>query len=114
MVALNPDLTRRALAAVTALRREGVLRAVYLFGSHVDGRADEWSDIDLAAFMDGVESWDLWRRTEVIVRVQKEVGFDVEPHLLPASSLSAPEAGSFAAYVIQHGIPLPEDPAPPS
>lgn len=106
MVALNSEIARRALAAATALRREGVLRAVYVFGSHVDGRADEWSDIDIAAFMDGVETWDLWRRTDVIIRVQKDVGFDVEPHLFPTSSLNAPEPGSFAEYVVQHGIPI--------
>lgn len=109
MVALNAELTRRVLAAAMALRREGVLRAVYVFGSHVDGCADEWSDIDVAAFMDGVESWDLWRQTEVIVRVQKEVGFDLEPHLFSASSLAAPEVGSFAAHVIRHGIRVPEE-----
>jgi len=109
MVALNPEITRRALAAAVALRREGVVRAVYVFGSHIDGRADQWSDIDVAAFMDGVETWDLVRRTDVIVRVQKEVGFDVEPHLLPACTLAAPEPGSFAAYVIDHGIAVGND-----
>lgn len=106
MVALSSEITRRALAAATALSREGVLRAIYVFGSHVDGRADEWSDIDVAAFMEGVEKWDLWRRTDVITRVQKEVGYDVEPHLFPAAALHALEPGSFAAYVVQHGIPI--------
>jgi len=113
MVALNSEITRRAHAAAAALRREGVLRAVYVFGSHVDGRPDEWSDIDIAAFMDGVETWDLWRRTDVITRVQKEVGFDVEPHLFPASYLLAPEPGSFAAHVVQHGIPINPDESRP-
>jgi predicted nucleotidyltransferase len=111
MVALHPEIERRALAAAKALRREGGLRAVYVFGSHVEGRAHEWSDIDIAAFMDGVEAWDLWRRTDVIVRVQKQVGYDVEPHLFPASSLAAPEAGSFAEYVIQHGVPVDDSAA---
>ena len=104
MVALHPEIARRARATAKALQREGVLRALYVFGSHVEGRSHEWSDIDIAAFMDGVETWDLWRRTDLIVRVQKEVGYDVEPHLFPASSLAAPEAGSFAAYVLVHGV----------
>lgn len=112
MVALNPEIAGRARATAAALRREGTLRAIYVFGSHVDGRADKWSDVDIAAFMDGVETWDLWRRTDVIVRVQQQVGYDVEPHLLPASSLAAPEAGSFAAYIIQHGIPVTEVDSP--
>ena len=104
MVALHPEIARRALATARALSREGTLRALYVFGSHVEGRAHEWSDIDIAAFMEGVESWDLWRRTDVIVRVQQQVGYDVEPHLFPASSLAAPEPGSFEEYVIQHGV----------
>ncbi|HUT54284.1 MAG TPA: nucleotidyltransferase domain-containing protein, partial [bacterium] len=82
--------------------------AVYIFGSQVEGRADEWSDIDLAAFMDGVESWDLQRRTEVMAHVQFEVGFDVEPHLFPASALQNPERGSFAEYILKHGVRIGE------
>ena len=42
--------------------------------------ANEWSDIDVAAFMEGVASWDLWHWTQIIVQVQKEVGYDIELH----------------------------------
>jgi len=31
------------------------IQSRYLFGSHVDGTADQWSDIDVAVFMEGVE-----------------------------------------------------------
>jgi predicted nucleotidyltransferase len=104
MAALDAEVERRALAATKVLAREGAVRAAYVCGSRVEGRADRWSDIDLAAFMEGVESWDLWRRVRVIVKVQKEVGFDIEAHLFSASSLQHPEAGSFAANVLRHGI----------
>ena len=104
MAALDAEVRRRALAAARALAREGAVLAAYVFGSHVEGRADRWSDIDVAAFMEGVESWDLWRRAHVIVEVQKEVGFDVEAHLFPVSCLQHPEAGSFAANVLRHGV----------
>jgi len=106
MVALNPDVIRRAKAAVDALSRVGRIRAAYVFGSHVNGRADEWSDIDVAAFMDGIDSLDLWQRAGVIAGVQKEIGFDVEPHLFSTASFDAPSKGSFAAYIISHGIRL--------
>jgi predicted nucleotidyltransferase len=101
---LDAEVQRRALAAVEALGREAPVRAAYVFGSHVDGRADEWSDIDLAAFVEGAESWDLWRRTQAIVRIQKEVGYDVEPHLFSAAQLDNAEPGSFAADVLKRGI----------
>lgn len=104
MAALDAEVERRALAAAKALGREGVVRAAYVFGSHVDGRPGRWSDIDLAAFMDGMGSWDIWRRTRAIVKVQKEVGFDVEPHLFPASALHDAEPGSFAAEILHHGV----------
>ena len=104
MAVLDSEVARRARAAAEVLAREGVVRAAYVFGSQVDGRADASSDIDVAAFMDDVASWDIWRRTRVIVSVQKQVGYDIEPHLFPASALHDPEAGSFAADILHHGI----------
>jgi len=82
----------------------GAVRAAYVFGSHVEGRADPRSDIDLAAFVDGVEGWDLARRAKVMAQVMLEVGADVETHLFPASTLANPQRGGFAEYVLQHGV----------
>ena len=104
MVALNAEVRRRAMQTATSLHRRGVVRATFVFGSHAEGRAYEWSDIDVAVFMDDVESWNLWRRTRLMTEIQKEVGFDIEVHLFPASALAAPAPGSFAEYVIQHGV----------
>jgi predicted nucleotidyltransferase len=104
MVGITPEVERRARVAARALGRQGVLRALYVFGSQVSGQADRWSDIDLAAFMDGVEAWDLWRRTRVIVEVQKEAGYDIEPHLFASTLLTKAGAGSFAAEVQLHGL----------
>ncbi len=53
MDALDPVIESRALAAVKVLSALSVVRAAYLFGSHVEGTPDEWSDIDVAVFMDG-------------------------------------------------------------
>ncbi len=104
MVALDDQVRRRALEAASVLGRRGVVRATYVFGSQAEGRADEWSDIDVAAFMEGIDSWGIWQRARIIAQVQKEVGFDIETHLFPARSLKDPQPGSFAEYVIEHGI----------
>ena len=104
MAAITAEVKRRARAAAQALGRQGVVRALYVFGSQVSGTSDRWSDIDLAAFMDDVESWDLRRRTRVIVEVQREAGYDVEPHLFPAALLTGADPGSFAAEVLLHGV----------
>lgn len=109
MVAINAEVKKKAEEAAAALARRVPLRAAYLFGSHLAGNADKWSDIDVAGFVDGFESWDWNRGTRTIVEVQKEVGYEVEPHLFPASWHDNPPRASFAQYVIQHGLPLDVD-----
>ena len=104
MVTLNVEIKNKALLAAGVLSRLGVVRAAYVFGSWAEGRADSWSDIDVAAFMEGIDNWDLQRRAEVMALVMKEAGYEVEAHLFPASALEHPERGGFAEYIVQHGV----------
>jgi predicted nucleotidyltransferase len=104
MVVLDARIRDKALLATSVLNEIGVVRATYMFGSYAEGRADQWSDIDVAAFVEGVETWDMEKRAEVMSRVMREVGAEVEAHLFPASVLPTPSQGSFAEYVLQHGI----------
>jgi len=67
-------IEQRAQVAVACLRRSARVAAAYLFGSHVEGTADTWSDIDLAVFVEGLETWDLHDRARLGVQVQKEAG----------------------------------------
>ncbi len=107
MAVVAAEVRARADATVKLLKRYGVVRGLYLFGSQVDGSADEWSDIDIAVFMDGVEKWDMHQRARLMTRVQREVALEVEVHLFPAAHLKHPPAGSFAAYILKHGVPIP-------
>ncbi len=97
-------MRRRALAATETLERLGPVRAACVFGSHAEGDAHAWSDIDVAAFMEGIESWDIRLRARAMTCVQLEAGFDVEAHLFPDSALRAPQTGSFAEYILKHGV----------
>jgi len=106
MAILDAQVNHRAMAAVRSLDRLGVIRAAYVFGSHVEGHADQWSDIDVAVFMDGVETWDIRRRARAMAQVQKEAGLDVEAHLFPSSAVDHAQRGSFAEYVLKHGLCL--------
>lgn len=106
MDTIDTAIESRALAAVKVLSRLGGVRAAYLFGSHVDGTPDEWSDIDVAVFMEGVETWDLHRRATAMALVMEEVGSDVEAHFFPAESLEHHHSASFAAWVLNHGVRL--------
>jgi predicted nucleotidyltransferase len=94
----------RALAAVEVLSDLGVVRAAYLFGSHVEGTSDRWSDIDVAVFMEGVESWDIRQRATAMAMVMEGVGSDVETHLFPVSALDNPPRGGFAQYILRQGV----------
>jgi predicted nucleotidyltransferase len=104
MDTLDPAIENRALAAVKVLSALGVVRAAYLFGSHVEGTPDKWSDIDVAVFMEGVEDWDIHQRATAMALVMEQVGSDVEAHLFPAASLDNPPRGGFAQYILRHGI----------
>lgn len=104
MGTVDTTVESRALAAVEVLSRLGVVRAAYLFGSHVEGTPDEWSDIDVAVFMEGIERWDIHQHVAAMALVMEKVGSDVEAHLFPASSLDNPPRGGFAQYILHHGI----------
>lgn len=104
MVAVSDSIKKKALAAVDALQRRGTVRAAFLFGSQITGEADEWSDIDVAAFMDEAATWDYFTKVDVIVKMMREVGDDVEPHIFESSQFEKPESASFAADIIQRGI----------
>jgi predicted nucleotidyltransferase len=104
-----------SLDAVTRERMNHALRVVsrlvqpvaaYLFGSRAEGRADEWSDYDLAVFVEGAERWDLPVLARFCAAIQKEAGDDIEIHVFPASAYRSPEPSSFAEYVHRHGINL--------
>jgi hypothetical protein len=70
----------------------------------VDGTADAFSDVDIAAFIDGLEQWDFQERIRVIVDLQAELGDDLEFHFFPAESLTNPPRASFAEHILRHGI----------
>jgi len=103
MGTVDVAVENRALAAVETLARLGVVRAAYVFGSHVKGTADVWSDIDVAVFMEGIEHWDIRKRAAAMALVMEEVGSNVEAHLFPASALGNPAPASFAEYILRHG-----------
>ena len=108
MALLDVGVEDRVKAAARTLSRIGSVRAVYVFGSQVEGTTDRWSDIDVAAFMEEVENWDIHQRARVMALVMEEAGSNVETHLFPISALENPGRGSFAEYILLHGIRITE------
>lgn len=109
MAVVDSLIEERAILAVRVLCRAAKVRMAYLFGSHIEGTADRYSDIDLGVFIEGLEEWDLAKMARTSATVQKEVGDDVEFHYFSAGQLSSPQTGSFADFVIHHGRPIPVD-----
>lgn len=106
MAGIDAVIENRARQALEVLDRSLKIVAVYLFGSQVDGTSDQWSDIDLAVFAEGIETWDLPARARAIADVQEKAGDDVEVHLFSAKSLTRCDPASFAAWVLSHGVEL--------
>lgn len=106
MAGVDAVIENRARQALEVLSQSLKIVAVYLFGSHADGTSDQWSDIDLAVFAEGVEGWDLSKRAHVIADVQEKAGDDVDVHLFSAKSLTMSDPASFAAWVLSYGIKL--------
>ncbi len=104
MRTVDATVESRAVAAVKVLSDLGAVHAAFLFGSHVEGTPDQWSDIDVAVFMEGVEQWDIDQRAEAMAMVMEKVGSDVEAHLFPVSDLDNPPRGGFAKYILHRGI----------
>ena len=106
MAVLDPIVERRAKHAIRSLSNKAEVRAAYVFGSQVDGNAGPDSDIDVAAFIEGLEQWDQRRRVRAVVDAMKEAGDDLELHLLPTASLEEPPSASFASFILRNGVQL--------
>ena len=73
----------RELAAKYAEEVKNVLNpdAIILFGSYVNGKPHEWSDIDIAVVMNNFQG--NWMETVyMLLDLRKKISFDIEPHLL--------------------------------
>lgn len=106
MAEIDAVIEHRCQYAVELLSRYTPVAAAYLFGSWVEGNANDWSDIDLAVFLEDIESWDLATRAHTAALVQEKAGDDITLHFLSARSLHHPEPASFAAYVLTHGVAI--------
>jgi len=104
MAIVDGIIADKVAEAVRVIGRWGRVRAAYLFGSQVEGKADQWSDIDIAVFVEGAEKWDFERLSRACGAVQRQAGLDIEMHVFPATSYENPPRASFAAFIMRGGI----------
>ena len=108
MAIVDAVITDKARQAVQVIGQWGYVRVAYLFGSQVQGTADQWSDIDVAAFVEDAEEWDFDRVSRACGAVQQQAGLDIEMHIFPASAYEKPSRASFAEYILKHGVRIVE------
>jgi predicted nucleotidyltransferase len=57
---------------------------IILFGSYVNGKPHEWSDIDIAVIINNFQgNW--LETTSMLCSLTRRVSIDIEPHLLDSS-----------------------------
>ncbi len=97
------DVTKALDAAAAFLTKRLRDAKVMLFGSHVHGVADEWSDIDIAVFSPDVAGMGLMQRVRLATELQLACGLELEPHFFPDTYLDNPPEASFAKHIVETG-----------
>jgi len=101
---IDAGVRGRVETALAIVQQFGTVVETYLFGAHVEGTAAPGSDIDLAVFVEDLAAWDPMDQIEMASKVQRQVGEDVEVHLMPAASLHQSDDAGFAAWVLTRGV----------
>jgi len=106
MADIDAVIEHRSRYAVEVLSRYTPVAAAYLFGAWVEGSADESCDIDLAVFLEDIESWDLATRVHTVALVQEKAGDDITLHFFSARALHEPDPASLVESILAHGVAL--------
>ena len=75
----------------------------YLFGSQVSGKADRYSDIDLAIFSPAVKDMDLIARVRFMVEIENNFKEPLELHLYSSDKLKEARPTNFYGEIIKTG-----------
>ena len=75
-------------------------KSIFLFGSYVNGKPNELSDIDVAVLVNDVNEADWYTTCVLLHRLRREGDFiDIEPHLLNVRN----DPSGFVEHVIKTG-----------
>lgn len=100
------EATEIARQAVSLLRDRIPVKGAYLFGSYSQGTAHDGSDIDLAAFSPAVDGMTVEEKMDLIARIQKQLGTEVEIHLFSERCLKEARPTNFYGHVLRTGIKI--------
>ena len=75
----------------------------FLFGSYLEGTADEGSDIDIAVFSPAVDEMSFTQKVSLIVDIERQVRDSIDLHLFGVQSLANARPTNFFGYLVGHG-----------
>ncbi|PIP19530.1 MAG: hypothetical protein COX41_02375 [Candidatus Omnitrophica bacterium CG23_combo_of_CG06-09_8_20_14_all_41_10] len=97
------EVNKIARRAVKLLRNHIILKAGYLFGSHVSGKPHKNSDIDLAFFSPNVNRMGIEEKISLIAKVGEQVSSDAEIHLYSDRCLKDARPTNFYGFILKTG-----------
>jgi predicted nucleotidyltransferase len=103
MAAIPSDVTQSVERFLEVVRRQWRVEAAYLFGSQVEGRAGEWSDIDVAVVLRDRPA-DLSQERINLLRAAAAIDPRIEPRLFVAEDFTINDP--LAEEIRRSGIPL--------
>jgi predicted nucleotidyltransferase len=103
MVRSAAEVDRISRQALETLDAELPIAAAFLFGSYVEGRARDDSDIDLAIFTDRHARLKIAEKSRLQLRVQRHCALDLELHFYPVDALNVARPTNFYGYLLEHG-----------
>ena len=103
MVRSAAEVERLSAQALETVERELPIAAAFLFGSYVDGRAHDGSDIDLAIFTPERSRLKIADRSRLQLHVQRRCAIDLELHFYSADALDTARPTNFYGYLLEHG-----------
>ena len=97
MVTLAPDIEENIRRFVTEVQSQYDVQAIYLFGSHASGEANEWSDIDLLVISPDFTR-DRFESQVALLILASRIDTRLEPHPLPPEDFNV---NNQLAYEVQ-------------
>lgn len=115
MPEVGPKIKAAVSDFVSQLEAHGIrAERVYLFGSHLKGTADEWSDVDLIVVSEDFAHLGYWDLIVVLGEAECQTfqvtGKMVEPHPKTPKEIATCHPASFLADVLKDAIVVYERP----
>lgn len=100
---VKEEIRKKLDKYVALLNKNFILKQVVLFGSFAKGTYKEFSDIDVAVFIDEDMDADYWEDSTLLFKLIRNIDARIEPVLFYADELKNYEKASFVNEILSKG-----------